>query len=42
MFLRPCVSNLAGAGRLGTETESVCLCACVCAAWERRGVQKKH
>ena len=28
--MRPCVSNLAGVGRLRTETENVCVCVCVC------------
>lgn len=27
--VRPCVSNLAGVGRLRTETENVCVCVCV-------------
>lgn len=27
--VRPCMSNLAGVGRLRTETENVCVCVCV-------------
>lgn len=37
--VRPCVSNLAGVGRLRTETENVCVCVC-CMGTSRSAEEK--